>query len=876
MSAWRLSLRLARRSMRRHLGRSVLIAALIAVPIAGATVMSGLLRTITGPERAAYQAMGTADGAVQVTGNASIEGWQPGGLVEFGEPAESGAPARDPASVDLARLLPAGTRVVPDTVFGLVRLTEGDRIVRTSVDLLPVGDPLAEHQARLVSGRLPAGPAEALVTEPLAVRLGLLEGDGVRPGATITPAGGSAVTVTGLAVNPGSTDRPAVVAPPDSVFAGVPGVLDGADPTVRYLVDLPPGTDADALWPRLAEQGVALTPRAVYTEPGRYPSTYPADDVLETVGPIALVVGFGLLEVVLLAGAAFAVGARRQVRELGLIAANGGTAKHVGRTVLAEGLTLGVVGAAGGLLLGAVAIYAGWPLWERFTGELIESWRFGVVELVAAGLVAASSGLGAALLPAIGVARMRPVDALAQRFRTTRRSTRLPVLGLVALGVGVAGVLGSAVLARQEVAAFEAAGGDAFAEPDLSLPTTGILAAGLVAITGLIMLTSGLVSLLARFGGRLPLPGRLALRDAGRHRHRTVPAVAAIMIVVTGSVTLAFAYSSIAAGEEKSVPDDTLLVLADAGVVHGADAAQAAAARRELSDGTREMAGKLPDGTALDVPVAMQDSSQVLLAPKTANSCTAGLVGIADPALLELTLERRPAAGLRSALDRGSVVALDECFVADGTTAVESTSTAELPAVYEPRPAGTGYYFLPSGFVSAQTAKEQGWTVAVDTVAVRYSPSATQDDIDAAIATAEDHGLDVWRPDDPAEEIGLLNLALAAAAGLVTLLGVGVTIALSAAESRADLATLAAIGAPPRRRRTLAGTQALVLSGLGTVLGLVLGGVLGFATSTLTTNAAFTVPWSNLAVTAVVVPVLAVAVAMVSTRSKLPMVRRVE
>lgn len=67
-------------------------------------------------------------------------------------------------------------------------------------------------------------------------------------------------------------------------------------------------------------------------------------ETLATAGLVALIVGLGLLEVVLLAGAAFAVAARRQVRDLGLVASNGGTARHVRRIVLAQGLLLGVRG----------------------------------------------------------------------------------------------------------------------------------------------------------------------------------------------------------------------------------------------------------------------------------------------------------------------------------------------------------------------------------------------------------------------------------------------------------------------------------------------------------------------------------------------------
>lgn len=869
---WRPALRIARRTVRRHLGRSILIAALIGVPIAGATVMDGLLRTMTGPEHKAYQQMGHADGQALVSEHTSLPGWQPGADSSLGKGERSAA------AVDLERLLPPGSRAVPDDVFGLLRLRDGERIVRANVDLVPVGDPLTEHVARLESGRLPKGPDEALITEPLAERLGLLDGGEVTAGATITADEGPRVAVTGLAVVPTSTDWPTIVAPPDSALIRAPGLADVENPQLGYLVDLPPGTDADALWPKLAEQGIAFTPRSVVTNPERYPLMYADDDALETIGPVALVVGFGMLEVVLLAGAAFAVGARRQVRELGLIAANGGTGKHVGRTVLAQGLALGLIGAVAGMLFGGLVVYAGGPVWEQLTGEVIDSWRFGWPELVVAAAVGLLSGLGAALLPAIGVARMRPVDALAQRFRATGMRARLPIIGVVVLGVGVAGVIASGVLARQREIEFRNSPNatNGYVQPDLELPTLGVLVAGLVAVIGLIMITSGLVATLARGAGRLPLSGRLAVRDAGRHRHRTVPAIAAIMIVVAGSVAMAFMFAANATGSVRTTPEITLTVRGDP-VAAGEDAET----RRELLDGTRAMAAALPGGTTVQVPMAqLSDGSPVAVGVDEQSACSTGRIGIADPASLALTLGHQPDAALLADLESGKTIALDECVLTNGTVRTETYESGvpavELPARYEPRPENTSYYDLPYAFVSAKTAQERGWTSGLDVVAVKFAPSASQDDIDKAIVTGEDHGLQVFNPYDSQEEVNLVNLALAGGAGLVTLLGVAVTIALSAAESRADLATLAAIGAQPRRRRTLAGAQALVLSGVGTVLGLVLGGVIGFAITPLSGELAFSVPWSNLAVTVLGVPVLAVAVAMLVTRSRLPMVRRVD
>ena len=134
-------------------------------------------------------------------------------------------------------------------------------------------------------------------------------------------------------------------------------------------------------------------------------------DALRALALVALIVALGLLEVVLLAGTAFAVGARRQVRELGLVAASGGSPRDIRRIVLAQGLVLGALGAALGVALGFAVAIGGRPLWERLADSEIVGWTFGPAEIAVAALVGLLSGLAAAVLPA----DRRRADAAGQR-----------------------------------------------------------------------------------------------------------------------------------------------------------------------------------------------------------------------------------------------------------------------------------------------------------------------------------------------------------------------------------------------------------------------------------------------------------------------------
>ncbi|MEV6445176.1 FtsX-like permease family protein [Amycolatopsis sp. NPDC051716] len=107
---------------------------------------------------------------------------------------------------------------------------------------------------------------------------------------------------------------------------------------------------------------------------------------------------------------------------------------------------------------------------------------------------------------------------------------------------------------------------------------------------------------------------------------------------------------------------------------------------------------------------------------------------------------------------------------------------------------------------------------------------------------------------------------------------------LGAADGRADLATLAALGASPRMRRALSLSQAGVIAGLGSILGTLAG--LGTAIEVLITlNQAaadawpvqqplpIILPWLNMAAALVVVPLIAMLGASLLTRSPLPIER---
>ncbi len=892
----RLALLLARRGMRRNLGRSLLIAVLVGVPVAGATMVDVLARTLSAPERDAERRVGAADAQVTVAAQRTLPDFRPTAFSEVGNGAE---PERDARNVDIAALLPPGTRVVPAPVESPLRLTYGDHVVRSTLVAADLREPLHRHKARIVEGRAPVESDEALLSPPLADRLD------ARPGDTIAPVDSAPLTITGIATAPFCHSCEQLAALPGSAPAKQ-ATADEEPPLARYLVDLPPGTNADALWPALARKGVALVPRDAYIHPERYepPGGVAAGtDDLQAIALTVVIAGLGLLEVVLLAGTAFAVGARRQTRELGLISASGGSARHVRRIVLAQGLVLGVLGAVIGVAAGAALVVGARPLWEHFADGDITGWKFGPLEIAGAALIGLLSGLAAAIIPAIGAGRMRAVDALAERFRTTRWQRRRGVLlggGLMAAGI-ICGLAGDRLIAG-DFAAYTRAlervkeTGLYVAEPTSAGPLALIVGGATLLVAGLVFLAPALIGRLAGVGARLPLSARLAVRDAARHRHRTGPATSAIAVAVAGSVVLAFLLAgSFRADELRHVPPLPPNVLAvepgDGEIATTARAARLAAT--ELPGGRvyelRQPLRPLAQGERLPTDVPEIDARQIYpVQPQPVEDCAPTCAGSGGPLAVAGDDELNAIAGggeldsaARDALAAGKVIVFERGLLADdGHVEVElgfqdgdeAPARVRLPGHLVVR--RLAYSGLPAALVPERVARAHGWEIETTRTLVRYDAGATRDEVDAALAAAED--LDtIAYIDDPDKQSQTILLVIAAVAGFVTLVGVAISVALSAAEGRADLATLAAVGAPPSRRRALAASQALLVGGLGCALGLAFGAFVAFTARATTGSPDFVVPWANLAVTGIAVPLLAMLVAAVFTPGRLPMVRRV-
>lgn len=878
MSALAATLRIARRDARRAKGRSALVVVMIALPVLGVGAADVLYRTFQlSPDQKATRTMGASD-AVLIDSSSSAVVQLPDVAGSFAFEGGTGTrvgPAPEPATV-----VPAGSTVVADRTFGGGQVTIGNVTAVASMRDLDYLAPIAHGMFLPHSGRAPRRGGEVAVTTALAQRLGVGVGATVRVG----PRRGTtqAVTVVGLVDDAGS--------PATQIVLMAPGALRAQrDAAVRFLVDV-----RDRLtWADVQAanaRGFILLPRGKV--PGQ-PGVPPGRGLIASsnVPAIALVVGMTLLEIVLLAGPAFAVGAKRQSRELALLSATGGERRHIRSVVLGHGV---VLGGAGGLLGVAAGTGLGWlaePFLRDYSNQVPGPFDVRPLELGGIAVVGVLTAILAALLPARSAARQDVVAALTGRRGQLRSLRRTPLLGLLAALGGTAIALEGA---RQR-----------------SVNT--ILAGSAVAELGLVATTPFLVGLVGRIGPWLPVGPRLALRDAARNRGRTAPAISAVLAAVAGSVAVATYLASYDQYNRNShrpvAPYGTAVVPLQGNTAKGPQVE--AALRRTLLSATvagvrsldpqgATVSTQTPSGAGyLSVQISpaqacsgvwVQDSGKPWCNGAARQATLPGAL-VGDTATIAVLTGRSgdPYAGV---LARGGAVVPRNCLQTGGT-AVLVVQQAGDPQGTHRRTLTVPAEALPDDVpqvtvLSHQAAASTGLPATLLGVVAssRQPPSAAEEDrARHELGTLDLSGpLVVERGYTKKNGLGLLALLLGSA--VIVLGASGIATGLAAADGRADLATLAAVGASPGRRRGLAAFQSMVTAGLGTVLGTVAGLVPAVGMVRALNAAAATapfsrinpyplvLPWRNLAITVLVVPLLAALAAAALTRSRLPMVRR--
>ncbi|MFJ4188664.1 FtsX-like permease family protein [Kitasatospora sp. NPDC089509] len=909
IGAWKVALRIARRDALRAKGRSALILAMIALPVLGVTGADVVHRSgqLTPGERV-ERVVGRAD--------ALVTALSPGQSVEQAPVAEDGAfvaqprPGQQPtpeqlkgASTDpatlIGSLLPPGSTLTPVRSGPETGATSPEGLVRTLTTEADLGDPVWHGRLNLVKGRAPGAPHELAATQAF------LDHSGLPLGGTTTVQGleRTTFTITGVVEHPDDLGKVELVARPGELLDQLAAAADPADPGAKqaqgghgsWLVHLPGGVALD--WDRVQlfnAHGYTLTARSVALDPPSERAVpYYRDSAVyhdpaggnSTKVVVATVTGMGLLEVALLAGPAFAVGARRSRRQLALLGAAGGRRGHIGAVVLGGGLVLGLAGAAVGVVVGTAVVAVLQPVIEEVGGARFGHFALPPLDLLAIAGVGLCTALLAAALPAWQAARRSVTAGLTGRDTVRAPSRLVTVVGVaLILGGGAIAMYGAGAVShgRTVVSTYDAR-------------TLIVLGGSVAAELGLLACTPVLVALFGRFAGRLPLGPRLALRDSARNRSRTAPAVAAVMAAVAGAVAIGvYSTSTDAENRRDYRPQAPYGAVQLTSHRDGPQAAKLpAAVEQELTGlGQRADIGqvvyKFCDNCSSAVQLKGPVDWHTLSAPPH--------LATGDATLLHNLFDLRDPAA-EQALAAGKLLVFDRTLVgADGKAVlmlrggggaplqpgqIPKPDLQEVPVdavlVDNPNAARFAQGMMPTAALAklglASAPQGAVWRPATP-------PDRKAQQRAAAVAAQLDHysELDVERGYQSKGDA--LTLALSGFAGLVVLGAAGIATGLAAADSRQDQATLAAVGAPPRIRRTMAGLQCALIALLGALLGAANGfvpavGLLksrasGFGSKPMILSA----PWGELLLVVLVLPVVAGLLAALFTRSRVPLARR--
>jgi putative ABC transport system permease protein len=924
VSNWGLALRVARREAWRNKKRSALVVAMLALPVAGASAADTLWRSsqIPAEQKAVWQ-MGSYDALVRDVGTPMYQSPDRNGAGPVQDATGHALPPlRDsPASVaDLSALLPAGSHIgQPQSLFGAqVQIANGAGRAFGQVQNSDLTDPKMAGTVDRVTGGAPASDDEVALSSALAGELHKGVGDTITVRTADyytngTPPPPKSVRVAGVYNSKAS--------PYDDIVFARPGAFATQNASIEtdFPVAVAGGVDWD-LTQRLNARGfTVLSKRLLADPPPRsqvpYYRVYPGFDGSSSnnaeLAVVAIALSIIVLEVVLLAGPAFAVSARRRRRDFGLLGAAGADGRRLRRIVLADGVVLGAAGGVIGAVVGILSAAAVLPWFGHFTRQTLGGFRLKPLELLAAAALGVGTGLVAAVAPAITTARQDVLVALTGRRGQSKVPWKLPVVGLAGIVIGTVLILVGA-----------------FYHGNPLLVAAGVVPGEL----GLVACTTVLVAWSGKLARWLPLTGRLALRDGARNRGRTAPAVAAIMAAVAGATTVAMVISSddaqqrhyyqsqlhmgqaVAGLDAGLAPDaaDRLLKQIDAvlptrngaalqGVGFGDDKGQAPPLAPSV---IRKPGNDCPSSNAANEDAALAGDPRCDGARSGAEQFMTGASSVVagGPELVRILLGHEDPAAEAVVKAGGAVVFNKFDLASDGAkptvqiglqatcdqqqqTCTPNTASATLPAALVSSPRGDISAVVAPGTLDRLGVKFTPMALLFDTTRTPTSDEETRADALVGAAGVEQRFY-VERGYQSQTWAGLL--ALGAVAGVVMLGAAAVATGLAITDAQADLETLAAVGARPRLRRLLAGSQAAVTAGLGAVLGAAFGllpaaGIIeakaqqiasqpGNLLARQTTQ--FAPPWLYLAVVVVALPLLAAAGAAGFTRSRIEMRQR--
>lgn len=708
--------------------------------------------------------------------------------------------------------LPAGTEAavaalegVDDVVAGVARPTAvfGPEGRETSQDsngplvlllALEPGDVQRAYDIELADGRLPAGADEVALSPSVAAEAGVRTGDTVR---VVVPSGLRPARVVGTLAGDAAArlnfGRAVLSAPP---------ILGPREPSF-VAADLAPGTDVDVWLADHADDlgGLVVLERAGAADEGVRDQLRAFGAGLTSVAMIVLFVGAFLIQLTL------SIAVAERVALHGTLRALGASQAQVVQLVVTEALLIGTASTLAGLLLGLGLARALTEIVARVfqvdaLGLTLPAW------VPAAGL---ALGLGATLLcsvlPARRAARSEPALVLRGLAGLERTATGGPALALALVAAGV-------VLSLR-----------AEQNPVLANGATGML------LLGAVLAVPPLLRPLARGVGwctrRLaPGVGAVPVMHLVKERSRSARTLALVMVVLAMVLATANTRASFAAD-----------IRTTAEAQEGADL-QLSAAGGFPADVAEELAALPGVGPVTVAYSTYGQDGRVRVTPPDGEPVTLSLT-IIDPATYFDVEGFRWADGddgsVRAALNGGGGVLVttgdaERLGVQRGDALVIDTlagpATARVAGVYA---SGFDTPPLVVGLPDARRWFEPGLPSEVHLdVAEGADPAAVRravedrlgDRTGMVVTTGAESVAEVLTQLD---RILLGFWVMLVLAGVVGVLGLANTIAISVLERLREIGLLRALGAQRREVRAMALVESLTLTAVAVVLAVPLG-----------------------------------------------------
>lgn len=546
-----LARRMALRDIKKNKSTSALILALVTLPMMVMVLIATILQsaTPTGEEKARMQ-LGGFDaqlvGVDYVVG--SIQGpSDPWSYSYDGEQNEETKSTGEADERTILKQVPAGS--TSTTVrSGYLGSTAVEGLERLEIALGNFSDPRFAGRYELFEGNW-GGLGSLVINQDLAKAKKLGIGNHLKVGGTDYSISGIAKnssgrgmnhTGLGLSLGLGVYEAPGIFAVPDHPV--------GKEIEQEYVsvfvadmkLDMPQVAELNALGVGAYHRALIIDPPAGNGWDGSSNEAERAEAFAQFMG-MFLIGFFVFLEVGLLAGAAFAVGAKKQRRTFALLAANGAEGATIRSTGIYSGFYLGGMGVLLGIALGLGGAW-GIVIWSKNNTTGFPGWHIPWILLAALAALGFASAVIAAWLPARTVSRNAASSALRANANAIVRP-KAPLLGYLI------GILGLAGLAIALLAGLTATTYGQFNDRS-GLVFVGFMGGLVLCTIGLMLCLGRMLWSLGNLGHRLPLAGRLAVRDIQRNHGRTVPAIAAVIAgtALAAALIIATGISMAAAG----------------------------------------------------------------------------------------------------------------------------------------------------------------------------------------------------------------------------------------------------------------------------------------------------------------------------------------